>query len=396
MKRILLAIISVFITISASAQLKVASDGKVGIATGTNTLNARLSVGWDSYFSSNDVGIAATPAYGSQWRHIGLAGISNLNSSFGANFAVFGLVNDIVSNTAANYGVCGMINGATGVGNPGGAGVLGSSNAYPYYYPITLSSPLAGYFYGSVTITGTLTVPTVLNTSDVRLKENIVPLSETDDEGKMTLERVASMNVVEYNLKNRLAGEQPSIRESDDKEKALAAFEAAKTEADEMSSRKHLGLVAQELQAIYPDMVQEGEDGYLAINYTELVPVLIRSIQVLKQEVDELKGADASARMAPQSLGMKSSVTDNKSKLFQNVPNPFRENTVIRFQLTEDVRNAYIYIFDMTGKMLRQIPIDSSMQSVTVNGYELSSGMYLYSLVINGQEIDTKRMILSK
>ena len=50
----------------------------------------------------------------------------------------------------------------------------------------------------------------------------------------------------------------------------------------------------------------------------------------------------------------------------------------------------------MTGKMLRQIPVDSSMQSVAINGYELSAGIYLYSLVINGKEIDTKRMILSK
>ena len=30
------------------------------------------------------------------------------------------------------------------------------------------------------------------------------------------------------------------------------------------------------------------------------------------------------------------------------------------------------------------------------DGYELSAGIYLYSLVINGQEIDTKKMIITK
>ena len=40
-------------------------------------------------------------------------------------------------------------------------------------------------------------------------------------------------------------------------------------------------------------MVVEGQDGYLAVNYIELVPILIRSIQELKAELDELKGADA-------------------------------------------------------------------------------------------------------
>jgi hypothetical protein len=35
-------------------------------------------------------------------------------------------------------------------------------------------------------------------------------------------------------------------------------------------------------------------------------------------------------------------------------------------------------------------------QSVTINGNSLEPGMYLYSLVIDGKEVDTKRMILTK
>ena len=57
---------------------------------------------------------------------------------------------------------------------------------------------------------------------------------------------------------------------------------------------------------------------------------------------------------------------------------------------------SYIYIFDMTGKMQKQIPVDPSQQSITINGYELQAGIYLYSLVVGGQEIDTKRMIITK
>ena len=64
--------------------------------------------------------------------------------------------------------------------------------------------------------------------------------------------------------------------------------------------------------------------------------------------------------------------------------------------LPDDAPASYIYIFDMTGKMQKQIPVDPSQQSVTINSYELSAGIYLYSLVVGGKEIDTKRMILSK
>ncbi len=148
------------------------------------------------------------------------------------------------------------------------------------------------------------------------------------------------------------------------------------------------------------------ENGDTLINYAELVPALVASCQIMyelirsldphlvdqfmSEELDEEQTeeqADQPLMAARRMMG---------AKLYQNNPNPFTERTLIRFRLPEEAKNAFIYIFDMTGKMLRQIPVDSTMQSVTVNGYELSEGMFLYSLVVNGQEIDTKRMILTK
>ena len=35
-------------------------------------------------------------------------------------------------------------------------------------------------------------------------------------------------------------------------------------------------------------LVLEGEDGSLSVNYLEMIPLVIRSIQELKQEIDEL------------------------------------------------------------------------------------------------------------
>lgn len=78
MKRILsLTIVLLFSVMAVDAQLKVNSLGKVGIATGTNTLEARLSVGWNNYFnvSNTSIGLVATPKYDNQWRNVGLAGI---------------------------------------------------------------------------------------------------------------------------------------------------------------------------------------------------------------------------------------------------------------------------------------------------------------------------------
>jgi hypothetical protein len=101
-------------------------------------------------------------------------------------------------------------------------------------------------------------------------------------------------------------------------------------------------------------------------------------------------------------LGMSASATNvgnrtaQKNILYQNTPNPAKEQTIIRYQLADNTKDAAICIFDMQGKMLKKLPVSSDNDSVTINGYELGQGMFLYSLVVNGQEIDTKKMIITK
>jgi hypothetical protein len=48
----------------------------------------------------------------------------------------------------------------------------------------------------------------------------------------------------------------------------------------------------------------------------------------------------------------------------------------------------------MQGKMLKNFNVTKVEESVTLSGYELGKGLYLYSLIVNGQEIDTKKMII--
>ena len=67
-----------------------------------------------------------------------------------------------------------------------------------------------------------------------------------------------------------------------------------------------------------------------------------------------------------------------------------------RFKLADEAKDAAICIFDLTGKTIKKLPVSLGMESVSIGGYELGEGMFLYSLIVNGQEIDTKKMIISK
>lgn len=51
----------------------------------------------------------------------------------------------------------------------------------------------------------------------------------------------------------------------------------------------------------------------------------------------------------------------------------------------------------MNGTQLQQYSINGKgNQSITINGNSFQAGMYLYALVIDGKDVDTKRMILTK
>lgn len=390
MKKQMLILAMLLMALVANAQLRVDSAGRVGIMSSTINNNTRLTVGnvSPSYAS---VGIASSPEVMNK-TNIGVMGAVDSITTYtnDTNYGVLGIAG-LKQNHGRSYGVSGMI-GPLGQ-HFGGAGVYGTNSTYYYTDPINIQGEYAGYFVGPVNVTNILTAPSMFTASDSRLSDNLVSLGERDNSGKATLKNVLNMNVVEYNMKSMLSEEMPKDVAPENAVKIRKSFELLKKEDKEMTSRRHFGIDAEELQKLYPDLVLEGQDGYLSVNYSELVPLLIRSIQALKQELDEVKGMRLKVRKSVSSTGMDASLT-NGNILYQNSPNPFNKQTVIRFKLAEDAEDASVCIFDMTGKLLKKLPISSGMQSVSIKGYELGEGMFLYSLIVNGQEIDTKKMVI--
>ena len=158
------------------------------------------------------------------------------------------------------------------------------------------------------------------------------------------------------------------------------------------------GFIAQELKKVMPELVTEDQEGYLAVNYTMLIPVLSEAIKAQQQEIDLLKQELASLKgnKTPTIASTIPGIDAAEAYLAQNVPNPFSQTTSISYKLPADIASASLGIYDLNGKEIRLFQLGhATTGSVTINGGDLRPGMYVYTLIIDGKYFDSKKMILT-
>ena len=149
------------------------------------------------------------------------------------------------------------------------------------------------------------------------------------------------------------------------------------------------------------------------VEYASLIPFLIKGIQEqqniindLQLQMEELQMAltpDNAAMVTPTFSSVQPSgnpaaaVAAIGNKLWSNVPNPFKQETHIRYALTEDVREAQLCIYDLSGRQLSCHRLtDRGESEFVLRAAALNPGIYLYSLIADGQVVDTHRMVVTE
>ncbi|MEF8797322.1 MAG: tail fiber domain-containing protein [Salinivenus sp.] len=113
------------------------------------------------------------------------------------------------------------------------------------------SDALALDFDGNMTLAGSLN-----ENSDRRLKEEIQSL------GTDALDKLGQIRPVQFHFKNK----------------------------ETHPSGEQIGLIAQEVQAQFPQLVNEGTSGHLSVSYSKFTAVLLKGLQEQQSTVDSLKG----------------------------------------------------------------------------------------------------------
>ncbi|MEO6541076.1 MAG: tail fiber domain-containing protein, partial [Ferruginibacter sp.] len=119
-------------------------------------------------------------------------------------------------------------------------------NVHRFYAGNTLLFSIWGN--GDAVLTGFLTTA-----SDARLKKNITRINNT-------LDNLKTLNAYTYNWKD-----------------------------ENKNQEQQIGLLAQEVEKVYPQLVKKDSAGLMSVNYSGFVPLLIKSMQEQQQSLDNMQ-----------------------------------------------------------------------------------------------------------
>ncbi len=236
-----------------NAKMYVYSSGQGG----SNQYGVYSSVNWGNHGTKCSIYGYCTGAGGSL---IGVKGEASIASSSIPMIGVYGIATG--STIGKNYGVLGTLKS----GEEYGAGLYGTTDGTTEQ----LSERFAGYFRGRTHVNGHLTYTTSNQTSDIRLKTNITGIKAG------SLQKVKYLHPIQFQWKQV---EDVIVQDT-------TVVKTPHFSSDIDLKQKHYGLIAQEVQKVFPELVQEGGDGYLSVNYIELIPLLIQAVQELSAKVE--------------------------------------------------------------------------------------------------------------
>ena len=140
--------------------------------------------------------------------------------------------------------------GSSGGGTSGGGSSGGGGSSVTQWN----ETPALLFTNKAVETTSIMIARAFSRSSDIKLKNNISNLSNNKNEH---LDKIKKLIPKSYNLKE--------------------------------NNQYSFGLIAQEVEKIYPHMVHTGADGYKSIDYEELIPLLLLQTNNLERKIEELK-----------------------------------------------------------------------------------------------------------
>jgi hypothetical protein len=408
------------------------NTGSYNAAFGSVALYDNISGDHNSAFGNGALTFNTTGDYNSAFGDDALTTntIGSENAAFGrealSNNTV-GIKNTAVGNQAGIANTTGNYNSFLGY-DAGGSNTTGSQNTYLGYSTEASGSTFTNVVGIGYQVTNTASNQARIgnssttsvggwagwsNVSDGRFKRNV----KEDVSG---LAFINKLRPVTYNLDVHAADAFVGNEFSEDNasDASLKISEQAKSEKEKII---YSGFIAQEVETAANEIgynfsgvdAPKNENDFYGLRYAEFVVPLVKAVQELDQE---------NAVLLLENSALQSEVNDLRSRLDrieaqlgitggfnqsagnfshaflqQNIPNPAKNTTTIGFSLPANFSEAQLIISDVNGKPIQQFNYLTKQQThIEVSTVQLSSGVYSYTLYVDGKAVDTKQMVITR
>ncbi|KPH14747.1 tail fiber domain-containing protein [Chryseobacterium sp. ERMR1:04] len=368
-------------------------SGVANVANGYLSMNANTSGSYNTAAGAYSLNRNVSGNYNAAFGYQALLGTTSVNNTAIGFRSLY--LNTTGTDNSAN-GFAALYTNATGTFNTGlGSGADVASNALTNATAIGAGAVVNTsnkVRIGNATVT-VVEGPVAYTFSDGRFKNNV---KEEDVKG---LSFINQLRPVVYNLDTKKITEFWSKNLSE--EARAISMNQNFTSANII---RHSGFIAQEVAEAAKKAnynfngihTPENENDNYSIAYSEFVVPLVKGMQEqqkmienLQQQINDLQKKLESKLTNNQSIGLVSSME-------QNVPNPFSRETEIKYNIVGQFRSATIIIYDLSGKQIKAVPIkQSGASSVMITSDQLLAGLYMYSILVDGKLIDSKRMVVT-
>lgn len=97
-----------------------------------------------------------------------------------------------------------------------------------------------------------------------------------------------------------------------------------------------------------------------------------------------------------QNVGIEDVFASDDSGISESYPNPAVDEAKINYSVKAGSENADLVIYNMLGSKVKVLALNEEQGTLRVDVSSLPAGLYFYSMVVDDQEVATKKMLVTK
>ncbi|MFN8209189.1 MAG: tail fiber domain-containing protein [Bacteroidales bacterium] len=213
---------------------------------------------------------------------------------------------------------------------------------------------------------------TVVNISDLRLKENVAGMTDM-------LSRINLLNPVSFDYTIDYSG---------------VSDEGTRSQLIQWDQGRK-GFVAQDVQKIFPQLVKVNEaDSMLYLQYTGLVPVLVQGMKEQNEQIISLLREISKFGSDTENDALN---TGPEGFLFSASVGSSGQPMEIPYYVSDDAIGMELRITDLQADPVLNLSLtDKGLARISIPSFSLPPGMYYCNLILDKKQCDSKLLMINE